>query len=134
MEHTKKFLCSHSHIYTAMLDNVSLEFLFTFPLVFPFHCGTLLQYFVYLKLIVIIFSTLINHNRIKTTASIPHIILASARNTGDGGIFISHEKAPSVQKLLNYTMLFQRRNKFNSLKKIIKSLPKRASSEAKFLF
>jgi hypothetical protein len=45
---------SCSRIYTQMLDNVSLEFVIYMGS-FLFSCGTLLQYLVYLVLIVINF-------------------------------------------------------------------------------
>jgi hypothetical protein len=58
---------------------------FAFLLSFLFSCGTLLQYLVYLVLIVIIFFRLINHeNRMKITAFIHHISLATfAQVAGD---------------------------------------------------
>jgi hypothetical protein len=53
-----------------MLDNVSKHLSVTFLLV-SLSCGALLQYLVYLELIVIIIFRLINHkNRVKTFACI----------------------------------------------------------------
>jgi hypothetical protein len=64
-----------SHIYIWMLESVSLAFIIYFPGGISFSFGTLLEYFVYLVLIVIIFTGLINHNSIghnqPRTASLP---------------------------------------------------------------
>jgi hypothetical protein len=79
-EDSTVFHCSH--IYTRMLDFLSIAFIIYFPAAFPFPCGKLLQYFVYLVLIVIVFSKLINHNyRIKNSVCIHHIVSATVVNT-----------------------------------------------------
>jgi hypothetical protein len=88
----RRFHCSQ--IWKQMLDNLGKHLSFTFPLVY-FSCGALLQNVVCLVLTVFVFlGWLITNNRVKTSARIHHISLATFT-------MLSNENCPK-QILVNY--------------------------------
>ncbi len=98
MEHIKKFPLQPHLQYTWMLDNVSLAFAMYRQLVFLFYSGALLQYHVYPALIVTIFFRLNNHkNRIKISAGIHHISLATFMTVANNKYYRGNSDACRIQ-------------------------------------